>query len=554
MKKIEAASAWLVELLADGPRDATEVQPLAELDGIRPATLRRASADLGVRKSLVRDPDSGAQHWAWELSTSGAGGERLADEALELLSALVIDDGRRWGDAAVPVQWEDALAVLNPQSSTPYHWLGRARGFDKTSGLAGVMVAAMLTQAPSGARLYALASDRDQGRLLVDSVQGYVTRTPELAGALTVDQFKVAAPKFGATLEVLSADAPSSYGLRPWFIGIDELTVWADTEGPRKLFDGVTSALGKVPGARAVVISSAGDPGHFSHKVLSHAYKDPLWRVNEVRGAAPWTDEKRLAEQRARLLPSMYSRLFENVWTAGEDRLTTLEDVRACVGHTGDLAYQPGHRYVVSLDIGLTNDRTVAVVAHSEERATGRMVVVDRLASWQGEKHRPVSLDVVEAWVEEACRDYHCKLVFDPYQAQHLSQRLKKARVSTEEFTFSTANIGRLAVTTYRLLRDHLFDLPDDDALIDELVNVQLREVGPGQFRIDHASNRHDDMAIAVAMAAAYLVEKPPPAKFGSSADMEPRSMAAIRAGDHDELHNPLADSEWERRSWRYER
>ena len=302
------------------------------------------------------------------------------------------------------------------------------------------------------------------------------------------------------------------------------------------------------------MISSAGDPGHFSHAVLEHAYKDPLWRVHEVRGPAPWTNPARLAEQQRRLLPSMYSRLFLNEWVAGEDRLTTLEDVRACIGHDGDLEYRSGHRYVVSLDIGLTNDRTVAVVAHAEERADGRMVVVDRLASWQGEKSRPVSLDVVEAWTASACKDYRCKLVFDPYQAQHLAQRLKKARVSTEPFTFSTANIGRLAVTTYRLLRDHLFDLPNDPGLIDELVNVQLREVGPGQFRIDHASNRHDDMAIAVAMAAAYLVEQPPPAKFGSSADMEPRSMATIRAGDYDELHNPLADSEWERRSWRYER
>jgi phage terminase large subunit-like protein len=440
------------------------------------------------------------------------------------------------------VMWEDAAAILDPSSATPYHWLGRARGFDKTSGLAGVMVSAMLTQASPGARLFSLASDRDQGRLLVDSVQGYVTRTPELSGALSVDAFKVGAPKVQATLEVVAADAPSSYGLRPWFLGVDELSVWSDTDGPRKLWDATTSALGKVPGARCVVISSAGDPGHFSHKLLEHAYADPLWRVHEVRGPAPWTDRARLAEQQRRLLPSVYSRLFENVWTAGEDRLTTLEDVRACIGHSGDLAYQPGHRYVASLDVGLTNDRTVSCVAHAEERAAGRVVVVDRLASWQGEKSRPVSLDAVESWVEEACRDYRCGLVFDKYQAAHLAQRLKGRRVRTEEFTFSTANIGRLAVTTYRLLRDHLFDLPDNAALIDELVNVQLREVGPGQFRIDHASNRHDDMAIALAMCAAYLVERPISTGCGTSASGPP---IPRRPADVTTVTMP-----WERRPW----
>ena len=107
----------------------------------------------------------------------------------------------------------------------------------------------MLTQAPPGGRLYVLASDRDQGALIVDSVAGYVTRTPELAGALTVDAFKVSAPRAGATLEVLAADVAGSYGLRPWFLGVDELSVWSDTDGPRRLFDATTSALTKVPGA-----------------------------------------------------------------------------------------------------------------------------------------------------------------------------------------------------------------------------------------------------------------------------------------------------------------
>jgi hypothetical protein len=46
----------------------------------------------------------------------------------------VIEDGRRWGEAATDIQWEDARAVLDPQSATPFHLLTRARGYDKTSG------------------------------------------------------------------------------------------------------------------------------------------------------------------------------------------------------------------------------------------------------------------------------------------------------------------------------------------------------------------------------------------------------------------------------------
>jgi hypothetical protein len=73
-----------------------------------------------------------------------------------------------------------------------------------------------------------------------------------------------------------------------------------------------------------------------------------------------------------------------------------------------------------------------------------------------------------------------------------------------------------------RLLRDHLLDLPGNDALTDELVIIQLREVSPGAYRIDHASGRHDDMAIALAMCAAHLVERPISTGCGTSASGPP--------------------------------
>jgi hypothetical protein len=44
----------------------------------------------------------------------------------------------------------------------PYHYLTRARGYSKTSVLAGIAIAVMLAQLPPGSRAYGLASDRDQ--------------------------------------------------------------------------------------------------------------------------------------------------------------------------------------------------------------------------------------------------------------------------------------------------------------------------------------------------------------------------------------------------------
>lgn len=195
-------------------------------------------------------------------------------EPLGLLATLVLADGRRWGEVAHRNQWDDARAVLDPTAS-PYHYLTRARGWSKTTDLAAVAIVAMLAQLPPGSRLYALAADRDQGALLLDSVRGFVGRTPLLAGALRVEAYRVVAVARGTTLEVLAADASGAYGLRPDFLVIDELAQWPETPGARRLWEATSTAMAKVPGARMVVLTSAGDPGHWSYDILEHAKADP---------------------------------------------------------------------------------------------------------------------------------------------------------------------------------------------------------------------------------------------------------------------------------------
>lgn len=144
------------------------------------------------------------------------------DEAVDVLAALVLEDGGRWGEVAHPFQLEDARAILDPDSPTPYAFLTRSRGGSKTADLAGVAIAAMLAQLPPTSRLYGLAADRDQGHLLIESIEGYAARTPELRGALEVGTYRVAATRGGSVLEILAADAPGAWGLRPSFVVVDD--------------------------------------------------------------------------------------------------------------------------------------------------------------------------------------------------------------------------------------------------------------------------------------------------------------------------------------------
>jgi phage terminase large subunit-like protein len=476
------------------------------------------------------------------------------DAALRLLSGLVLEDGRAWGEAAEPVQLADARAVLDPDPLTPPNFfLTRPRGFSKTSDLAGVNVAVLLEQLPAGSRTYAVAADRDQGRLLVDSVAGFCERTPGLAGALTVDSYKVTANRTGSVLEVLAADSASAWGLRPAFVTVDEFAQWRDTREPKAMWRAIISALGKVAGARLVVMTSAGDPAHWSYRVLEGARLSPEWRVSEVVGSVPWVSGRWLAEQR-RLLPEWeFQRLHENRWVGADDRLASVEDLQACVSLDGPQLPARGVEYVVGVDLGLTRDRAVAALCHAEPLGDGvvsgpvpgerrslvrsRMVgfglssplsldglgrveapkarpvkvVLDRMQTWQGSRRSPVQLQDVETWLLQAWSSFNRPVcVFDPWQSAGLAQRLKGQGVKCQDFVFTAQSVGRLASTLHLLVRDHALALPDDAELLEELANVRLRESSvPGVMRMDHDAGRHDDRATALAIAAQALLSRP---------------------------------------------
>jgi hypothetical protein len=443
------------------------------------------------------------------------------EDALSVMRVLRLEDGTRWGDRAVPVQIEDATAVCDPYNGPPYHWLGRSRGFSKTSDLAGLALALLATQAPPESRSYGFAADRDQAGLLVDSCAQFVSRSPALGEWFEVQQWRVTNRRSGATLEARAADAPGTWGLRPWLTIIDELPMWPVTAGARGLFEAITTAAAKVKGSRMVLLGTAGNPAHWSRKALDHAIADPLWRVHEVAGPPPWIDPERLAEQKRRLLESSYRRLFANEWVSAEDRLVSDDDLAACVVLDGPLPKQPGRAYLITVDVGLKRDRTVCTVCHGEpvtkvidslgtEVLTATRVVLDRIEVWQGTRERPVVLQQVEEWIEGTARTYnnaHVRL--DPWQAVGMMQRLRRRGLAAEEFTFSSQSVGRIAAALHRALKDRLLALPDDEELLDELRNVRLEERAPGVVRLAHDPDRHDDRAVALAMAVHRLVEEP---------------------------------------------
>src|SRR5439155_8989721 len=191
----------------------------------------------------------------------------------------------------------------------------------------------------------------------------------------------------------------------------------------RRFHEAITSGLPKVPGARSVVITTAGDPAHWSRRVYDQALVESgLWRVSEVHGPAPWIPARLIEAERRRLPESSFRRLFENRWAASEDRLVRPDDVAACVSLAGPQPPRAGVSYVVTLDLGWRTDRTAIAVAHVEPAGDTRRVVLDRLEVIQGSREREVDLTGVEDLVLELAVQYgRAPVFFDPAQAVALA-------------------------------------------------------------------------------------------------------------------------------------
>jgi Terminase large subunit, ATPase domain len=433
------------------------------------------------------------------------------NSAYEVLASLRLEDGRPWGRAATPVQREDALAVLDERSLVRFHYVIRSRGFSKTSDLAGITLAVLLRQAPARSRSYCVAANQAQARLLLDSIEGFVVRTPELAGLVEVQAWKVVALSSGATVETLAADTQGTWGLRPFFAVADEVSNWGTSGAPERIWEALSSAIPKT-GGRLVAITSAGSPDHWAFKLREHAEVDPLWRLSEIAGPPPWADQGLIAEQERRLPASLFARLFKNIWTAPEDRLARGDDLRACAVLTGPLPPVAGVEYVVTLDVGITHDRTVALVAHGEALTDGRgeqtgvRVVVDALRVWQGSPAAPVQLPEVGEAVAAFAAEYNgATVIYDPHQSIELSQRLTRRGIESRRFNFGTASVGELGLALHTAIRNRTVLIPNDQFLLDVLAAVRLRESSPGSFRLDHAAGGHDDQAVCLAMACHHF-------------------------------------------------
>jgi hypothetical protein len=426
---------------------------------------------------------------------------------------MVLDNGARWGDSARPEQWEDMKALLDPAGPRRHFWL-RARGAGKTHDCAAATLAMMLAGGIRPAdEMYAAASGKYQAGFLIKKIRGIAANTPELAGAVDIQNYRVVTPRTGASLDVISADLAQSWGTTPKWLFIDEISNHEKTDSAYQFVDSLLTALPKRRDSVCLTATTPSSPSHWSYALWQTALGGGLWRASLTAGPAPWQDPDELESERRRIPESFWRRLFLCEWAEADDSLADSAAVDACVRHEGDLPPQPGTTYVVAFDLSYKKDHTAVVVAHLEDAGGLRTVVIDRLQAWIPKGGREVPLADVMAWIRGASADYNAAgIVGDPYQAQQQIQQMRNDGFRVKPIVFNAGTVSKRAQLLMRLIKDRCLALPRDDQLRRELLSLRLTEgTTPGVVKLttDGTSQGHFDRATALMLAAEELLSQP---------------------------------------------
>ncbi len=386
----------------------------------------------------------------------------------DIMYALVLEDGKMWGEVAADFQVADVEAIFSPERPN-WHFLTRGRGGSKSSDIAGLCLSWLYADSRTRARGYVVASNVEQAGILIDAAAGFVARSPVLEDRLKVESERLLNTENGAWIRVLPLSDSGAWGLRDThFLICDEFAQWPETRGAKRVYSAIRSTVQKTPGCRLILLTSAGEPSHWSKPVLDKAYADPAnWRVNEVPGPVPWQSEEDLAALQRELTPSEYERLVLNRWASADDRAISEDDYERAIereglvwGHApvgvkgGGLRLRHprvGTRYILTVDVGVANDATVIAVSHKEpidpnERRSPNRVVLDHIDRWQGSKRRRIEVDAVRARVAELAKEYNGASVYgDPDQFVGSLQQLRRHGVRASEWAFTATSVGQVA-------------------------------------------------------------------------------------------------------------
>jgi len=401
----------------------------------------------------------------------------------------------------------------------------------KTGLAAMVVIYTAVVLAGQGGEINCLANDLEQSQSRVFKAVGQIVQaSPLLRDSVDITANRIVFRSTGTIISALASEYAGFAGGNPTLNCYDESAYFC-SEGSRRLWDeGVPSPARKI--SFRLSVSTAGFHGEPSP--LRDLHDRAMEKGTEIapdlfvdenllcywthEAHAPWQTQRWLDEMRRTYAarPSQFKRLIENHWVASESTFIDLDQWDRCVDPTlQPLLAKSGFPVWAALDLGLKHDST-AIMTCGWDGDRVRIVTHSVFIPHAGE-----TLDI-EATAEAAIVSLRSRfslqaLLFDPWQAIGLAQRLTRAGVNCVEFPQTLPNLSLMAGNLIDLLRTGGLLMYPDDGLRTAAAKTVSIESSRG-FRLGKAkqSDRVDPI-IALAMAALAAVQ----AGSGGHIDLE---------------------------------
>ena len=371
------------------------------------------------------------------------------------------------------------------------------KGNGKSFLLSAIIIILCATEGVHRGENYCVAGDRFQARIIFDTCRAMVEASPALNRAFELYKNSIIHKKTNSVIHVISAEAHSKHGFRPYSIAFDELHVQPN----RELYDTLTKGMIKLPNSMCWMITTAGVKNTFAETIHDYAlkikrkvikddawmpviyaaedgadpFKEETWAAaNPAYGKFIRPDDFKIVVNEAKNNPSAlnsFKRLHLNIWTGSVEAWIPVHDYDEC-GAVLDFEDLEGYPCYLGLDVASNRDLTALAAVWDlgggqyawhcwfwcpEETVLERARLENvNYEAWVEAGHvettfgNVIDLETIEKRLIEICNRYNVKSIgCDPWNTKNFAAVMMERHLMP--FVMVSQTITRLSEPTKKL-------------------------------------------------------------------------------------------------------
>ena len=370
----------------------------------------------------------------------------------------------------------------------------------------------------AGSEIYAVASDKDQARIIFGEAKQQILASPVLCGEARVLRDAIEMPRFGSVFRVLSSDFRGQAGLNPSLVLFDEL--WAQKSSD--LFEQMVQGSGNRLEPLIVSITTAGyDLDTLAGQMYQYGKRVAAGEVDDASFGFWWweadadckiDDPKQWRKANPNIAEDLMSEedlqvavkaSFEgsemsvrrwrlNQWVRSQESWLPVGAWEQC---RSDRQLQDDLPVWVGIDMALKHDSIAVVVAQPQDD-----VVVLRAKIWQP-KDEGVDVSQVEHHLRELHATYDVReFAFDPAYFQRSAEQLADEGLRMVEFPQNGQRMIPACGHAYEMIVGAKVAHDGSPTFTDQVLSSAQRMTDNGWRLSKGKSKRKIDACIAMVM------------------------------------------------------